>query len=87
MPQLDPAPMWRALFDDLAAGTPVAVIATRFHTGLAMAIADMVRVLRVSGPVALSGGVFQNRILLEHVTQRLQAQGLQVLTHRYGARE
>jgi hydrogenase maturation protein HypF len=82
MPQLDPAPMWRALFDDLAAANPVPVIAARFHAGLARAIADMVRVLRVNGPVALSGGVFQNNLLLEQVTQHLHAQGLQVLTHR-----
>ncbi len=32
--------------------------------------------------VALSGGVFQNRLLLEQVSQRLEARGLRVLTHR-----
>jgi hydrogenase maturation protein HypF len=32
--------------------------------------------------VALSGGVFQNAILLEQVSRRLQASGLRVLTHR-----
>ena len=32
--------------------------------------------------VALSGGVFQNRILLEAVIGRLAARGLTVLTHR-----
>ncbi len=82
VPQLDPVPMWCALFDDLTAGTPVPTIASRFHSGLAMAIAGMVKVLSVPGPVALSGGVFQNRLLLEQVTQRLHAQGLPVLTHR-----
>jgi hydrogenase maturation protein HypF len=31
--------------------------------------------------VALSGGVFQNRTLLEQVVSRLTAQGLRALTH------
>ncbi|MCB2040464.1 MAG: carbamoyltransferase HypF, partial [Rhodoferax sp.] len=32
--------------------------------------------------VALSGGVFQNRILLEQLVRRLEQAGLAVLTHR-----
>jgi len=32
--------------------------------------------------VALSGGCFQNRLLLEFVVPRLQAMGFQVLLHR-----
>jgi hydrogenase maturation protein HypF len=32
--------------------------------------------------VALSGGVFQNKVLLEQVTMRLGQAGFQVLTHR-----
>jgi hydrogenase maturation protein HypF len=39
--------------------------------------------LRVAAPaVALSGGVFQNRVLLEQVGARLAAAGLRVLSHR-----
>jgi hydrogenase maturation protein HypF len=83
--QLDPAPLWRALLDDLVAATPIAVTATRFHNGLANAITDMSRALErrfcPGRAIALSGGVFQNRVLLDGVTQRLQAQGLRVLTH------
>jgi hydrogenase maturation protein HypF len=79
---LDPAPMWRALLRDIANGTPVPLIAGRFHGGLAIAIARMVAALRVTGCVALSGGVFQNKLLLEQVMRRLTAQGLDVLTHR-----
>jgi hydrogenase maturation protein HypF len=33
--------------------------------------------------VALSGGVFQNRVLLEEVVSRLQKAGFRVLTHRH----
>jgi len=32
--------------------------------------------------VALSGGVLQNRVLLEQLRRRLEATGLRVLTHR-----
>jgi hydrogenase maturation protein HypF len=74
--------MWVALLDDIVADTPVPVIAARFHAGLAIAIARMVAALRVTGRVALSGGVFQNRLLLEQVMRHLTAQGLEVLTHR-----
>ena len=74
--------MWPALLDDVAAGTPVPLIAARFHAGLAIGIARMVAALRVTGRVALSGGVFQNKLLLEQVMRRLTAQGLDVLTHR-----
>ena len=39
--------------------------------------------VRAAAPaVALSGGVFQNRILLEQVAGRLAAAGLRVLSHR-----
>jgi hydrogenase maturation protein HypF len=79
---LDPAPPWLALLDDLAEGTPASIIAARFHTGLAIAIARMVAALSVRCPVALSGGVFRNRLLLQQVIERLVTQGVEVLTHR-----
>lgn len=84
---IEPAPMWRALLEDLAAGTPASTIATRFHRGLALAIAEMVDRIRrreeVGGlfdTVALSGGCFQNRILLEAVIVQMAHKGLKCLT-------
>lgn len=86
---LEPRPMWQALLDDLMQGTPPAVIAARFHKGLAIAVVDMVSHLAdvsdgigSGAAVALSGGVFQNRILLEQVAARLGASGFRVLWHR-----
>jgi hydrogenase maturation protein HypF len=81
---LDPALMWQALLADLACGTPAPVMAARFHLGLADAILDMAWALSrgPSEPVALSGGVFQNRLLLERVSEGLRARGLTVLSHR-----
>ncbi|HEX9066415.1 MAG TPA: carbamoyltransferase HypF [Streptosporangiaceae bacterium] len=69
---------------DLAAGVAGPVIAARFHHGLARLIVagcDLVRDRAGLGTVALSGGVFQNVLLLTEVTGRLEAAGFTVLTH------
>ena len=84
LPYVEPLPMWQALLGDLVENAPMGVIAARFHKGLAAVIARMVDQLRQTTPietVALSGGVLQNRVLLEQLIGRLQAMGMQVLTH------
>lgn len=89
LPYVEPLAMWEALLGDLILATPVPVIAARFHKGLAIAIVRMVdklvqRRCEEGEPlttVALSGGVFQNRVLLEQVLQRLEPLKLRVLTH------
>jgi hydrogenase maturation protein HypF len=85
---LDPSPMWEGLLEDLANSTPVARMASRFHYGLAKAIRDMVARIRGTmaagappSTVALSGGCFQNKLLLEEVVRLLEADGLRCLTH------
>ncbi|QGU32542.1 carbamoyltransferase HypF [Thermochromatium tepidum] len=83
--RLDPAPLWEALFCDLAHGEEPARIAARFHLGLASAIVEMGKRLARAFAVetlALSGGVFQNRVLLEVVVSGLRDLGLKVLLHR-----
>ncbi len=83
--RLNPAPMWRALLEDLLKGRSREEMAAAFHRGLAQSIAvtadTLCREANV-GTVALSGGVFQNRILFEAVVAGLESRGLQVLTHR-----
>ena len=79
---LDWSPLWAALLDDLAAGTGRAVVAARFHQGLAAAVAETAAGLAARhqlGTVVLGGGVFQNRLLLEAVHERLEAAGLAVI--------
>ena len=70
--------------DDLRAGVDVPVIAARFHAGLAglltRAAADACAATG-RDTVALSGGVFQNVLLLRLVTAELEAAGLRVLSH------
>ncbi len=75
-------PLWNALLQDLARGTPAPVIAARFHAGFGRAVADTaIGLCRSRGleRVALGGGVFQNRLLLEAVVERLERAGLEVL--------
>lgn len=88
LPYVEPLAMWQALLGDLILGTAVPVIAARFHKGLAIVIARMAEKLsryesgdETIATVALSGGVFQNRVLLEQVIVRLEANGFRVLTH------
>lgn len=91
---MEPSPMWSALLEDLRAKIPIGVMAARFHRGLATGIVRMVVHIsaelatagslspRAARPrVALSGGVFQNRIIFERVLAGLQSQGFDVLTH------
>ncbi|WJW76394.1 carbamoyltransferase HypF [Thiohalobacter sp. IOR34] len=75
-------PLWKALLGDLAAGVPAGRIAARFHQGLAACVAETAIDLcrrEGLGQVALGGGVFQNRLLLEAVARRLEDAGLEVL--------
>ncbi|GAB4530702.1 MAG: carbamoyltransferase HypF [Roseibium sp.] len=82
--QLAFSPMWQALIADLRAGDPPGRISARFHLGLIEGLAEtLVRSGAEPGDrVALSGGVFQNAILRDGLTERLSQKGFQVLNHR-----
>jgi hydrogenase maturation protein HypF len=89
LPYIEPYAMWQALLGDLILKTPMPVIAARFHKGLAIVIVRMVdklsrykNVEESIRTVALSGGVFQNAVLMEQVVKRLRALDFTVLTHR-----
>jgi hydrogenase maturation protein HypF len=80
--ELDPRGALRAIADDLAAGVPVGAVAWRFHEGVAVATAgaciEAAERHRVD-VVVLSGGVFQNRTLLERCGELITAAGLRAL--------
>ncbi|MBW3554614.1 MAG: carbamoyltransferase HypF [Gemmatimonadetes bacterium] len=82
---MDPGPALRALLAQLAARVPVATVAARFHNGVAdatrRACAELASAHGVE-VVALSGGVFQNVLLLERVVAGLERVGLRTLVHR-----
>jgi hydrogenase maturation protein HypF len=79
---IDPREAIRAVRADLEAGAPVGEVSARFHNGLAAATASACLAAAEAagvGDAVLSGGVFQNRLLLERTAERLRAAGLRVL--------
>ena len=81
----DAGPVLRALVDDLAAGRPTGALALGFHRALASVMGELAgRLAEATGidQVALSGGVFQNALLVELVERELEDRGFEVLTHQ-----
>jgi hydrogenase maturation protein HypF len=80
--RLDPRAALVALAADLERGIRAETVAARFHAAVATATVDAVQAIaadRGLGTAVLSGGVFQNRLLLETVATRLERAGLRVL--------
>ena len=83
--EIDPAPVLRAIVTDLGSGCLPGAIAAGFHLAVAGLIGESAaRLSRQSGlrRVALSGGVFQNVLLVRLARTELRRRGLEVLTHR-----
>ena len=83
--ELDPTPVLRAMVEDLRRGADTAAMAAGFHRAVARAIANAAdgQRMRVGiDLVALSGGVFQNALLLGLARRELEARNFEVLTHR-----
>ncbi|MDT5122188.1 MAG: hydrogenase maturation protein HypF [Acidobacteriota bacterium] len=70
--------------EDLLDGVSTQEVSAKFHLGVARLIANVARELRDErrlNRVALSGGVFQNMLLLENVCRLLKRDGFEVFTH------
>jgi len=82
---INPRPAIIAVLADLDAGVPVATIAGRFHAAIAKGTSDAcVLAAERAGldTAVLSGGVFQNRLLLGLTSAALEQAGLRVLIPR-----
>jgi hydrogenase maturation protein HypF len=82
---LDTLALFRGIVSDCLAGEDQAAIAGRFHLSLAKGLTEMCLTLRERtglNLIALSGGVFQNSLLLRHLKTRLAQRGFEILTHR-----
>jgi len=80
---LDWQGLWQAVLSDLKHGIDKARIAARIHRSLISATVELLVELSLQtgiDSIVLSGGVFQNRLLLEGVTQQLQQYGKTVLS-------
>lgn len=81
---LDGVELFCAACEDLVQGASVSQVAGAFHRGLASGLVAACREVREAtgiSEVALSGGTFQNEMLLGLVAGGLDKIGLRVLTH------
>lgn len=84
-PILDPKPLFEALLSGIEAGVPTDRLALGFHIAIARAsarIASEICARKGIDTVALSGGVFMNRLLLRLLTRELKDAGLAALVPR-----
>jgi hydrogenase maturation protein HypF len=81
IPDGDWEPLVRRVTAEIRAGVDPSLISARFHNGLAEWILE-VAVRGGLKQVVMSGGVFQNRYLVERTAALLEARGFSVYTHR-----
>ncbi|MFG0283118.1 MAG: carbamoyltransferase HypF [Phycisphaerales bacterium JB039] len=82
--ELDHAPLLERLLAGLEAGEPAGRLAWLLHDAIGAGLAEAARSAARGhgvGAVGLSGGVFCNELLTDLVAGRLEAAGLEVLTH------
>ena len=77
-------PVIRRAVEDVLNGIQPGIVSARFHLAVAHMIAAVARRVgdeRRIDRVVLSGGVFQNALLLRHACRLLKSEGLKVYTH------
>ena len=76
------APLFAGVLEDLEAGAAPGQVGARLHRTVAELVTELCRRVRSAGgpsAVALSGGVFQNRLLADLTEGLLEAGGFEVL--------
>jgi hydrogenase maturation protein HypF len=84
--RIPPAPIIRGVVDDIQNRVPLAVIGARFHRTLICLFAELCDVVRKENGldrVVLSGGCFQNALLLTGLIRELAAHGFEVFSHEH----
>ncbi len=83
--QILPAPIIRGIVEDIQSGVAIAQISIKFHKTLIALFAEIcadIRRERDLNRVVLSGGCFQNRILLSGMIQELASRDFAVFAHQ-----
>lgn len=76
--------MIRQVVEDLLADVPPPIVSAKFHLGVANLIATVARRIRDKrglNRVVLSGGIFQNMLLLRQTCGLLKSADFQIFTH------
>jgi hydrogenase maturation protein HypF len=82
---VDSQSLWQAICRDVLGGTSPSLIAARFHHAVASLVVEVCQATRqesLVNDVGLTGGVYQNALLLRLTRQRLAEEGFNVLTHK-----
>ncbi|MDH7480455.1 MAG: carbamoyltransferase HypF [Armatimonadota bacterium] len=82
--EIDVRQMLKQIVFEIEKGTPSSIISSRFHATIAEIISTVCTKLRDCtnlNRVVLSGGVFQNMVLLGLSTKKLEKQGFDVFCH------
>jgi hydrogenase maturation protein HypF len=82
--QIDPAPVFRSIVEDVLQRATQGQISQRFHEGLVEALGRVAHVVRERtslNRVCLSGGSFQNVYLAIALERKLVKEGFEVFTH------
>ena len=82
---LDPRSYIRSAVERLRENVPAEAISAEFHNGLCngvVATCERIREAENISCVALSGGVFQNKLLFERTVRDLERKDFRVLTHQ-----
>ena len=82
---VDPDPIIEAIVEDLKRKESPAIISTRFHNSIVRVISRMAKMMRQDNGLShvfLSGGVFQNTLLLGKAWDILKEDGFKVYVHQ-----
>lgn len=83
--EIDPGPVWEEIISDWRAGVSPQRMAARFHNGVASALLEACEMARERTScrfIALSGGVWQNMVLLKRSIALLRQAGFEVFYHK-----
>lgn len=81
---IDPKPLFEAIIIDLHENTPTKILSARFHNSIVELSINLCKSIRSEdkiNQVALSGGVWQNKVLLENTTKKLKKEQFDVMIH------
>ncbi len=81
---IDPKPLFESIITDIHNNTPIQKLSARFHNSiveLSTSICKSIRLDEKINRVALSGGVWQNKVLLENMIKKLKKEQFDVMIH------